>query len=294
VFPYIWKDIEESLITLVYGSNMIESVGSTWNITSRLCRGIFRGNEVSANTNKYDAPLDYQDHINHLLWTNRKADKRNVILSRKEVIQHATALNFLIGCVVLDNQPCSEELILETHRIIYEGLDDNIVAGQYRDYEVAVSYHKPGEKRKAHMCLRAKAVPGYMRDMIGQLHTDIIQAEKSGELDPYTLAARYHHQFVMIHPFGDGNGRMARILLNVLLLKYAGHLSLFGSEVRDEAEYLSIVRRGRKIFDKEDREVDIDKNISHLEFARYVLIKSRTSLERMWTWQRYAARQRCE
>jgi prophage maintenance system killer protein len=40
---------------------------------------------------------------------------------------------------------------------------------------------------------------------------------------PVTLAATFHHQFVAIHPFDDGNGRMARILMNLILMQ-SGYL----------------------------------------------------------------------
>ncbi|MBC3831835.1 Fic family protein [Undibacterium amnicola] len=38
-------------------------------------------------------------------------------------------------------------------------------------------------------------------------------------LHPVTLAASFHYQFVAIHPFDDGNGRMARILMNLILMQ---------------------------------------------------------------------------
>ena len=88
----------------------------------------------------------------------------------------------------------------------------------------------------------------------------------------------------MIQPFGDGNGRMSRILMNVLLLKYAGHVSLFGGEADEKEEYLEIVRGGQKGFHNEDMEIEFEKQTSHLEFARYVLTKSRAELENMWHW----------
>ena len=148
---------------------------------------------------------------------------------------------------------------------------------------MAVSYTKPGQKRQRSICIRAKTVPQYMRDMMEHLRNDIEAAEASGYLDPYILAARYHHQFVTIHPFGDGNGCMSRMILNVLLLKYAGHLLIIGND-GEKDEYLNIVRRGQKVFSREDEEVDRDKQTSHLEFSRHVVRKSRSGLEDMGPW----------
>ncbi|EFY88205.1 hypothetical protein J3459_015387 [Metarhizium acridum] len=71
----------------------------------------------------------------------------------------------------------------------------------------------------------------------------------------------------MIHPFGDGNGRMSRIILNALLLKYAGHAAPFGGEGNDKDNYLAIVRRGGVVFHREDMEVDFSEQTSHFEFA---------------------------
>ncbi|WP_341842438.1 Fic family protein [Chitinophaga caseinilytica] len=46
-----------------------------------------------------------------------------------------------------------------------------------------------------------------------------IEKKKKKELTPVELAALLHYRFVRIHPFDDGNGRMARLLMNFVLLK---------------------------------------------------------------------------
>lgn len=287
-FPEFWTQLETSLITLVYGSNRIESAGTGLQITIKLCQDVFRGKEVTIDIN--EKHHSYSDHLRDLTATNRKADKANVLRSRREVVFHAKALNFLIDRILLNNESWSEELILQTHSILYKDLgDEDVVPGTYRKHEVAVAY---GEKKRS-ICLRSSAVPSYMANMIKELNNEISKSESTGSIDPYTLAARYHHQFVMIHPFADGNGRMSRIIMNVLLLKYAGHISLFGSEESEKHDYLDVVGRGRRIFDKEDMEVEFQGQTSHQEFAKFVLAKSRSSLRGVWDWasrKRYRSR----
>jgi Fic family protein len=284
-FIEVCDDLEKAMITLVYGSNLIESAGTSLNITIKLCQAVFRGQNIDPSIEERDP--EYQEHLDTLAKTHRIANKLGIIRSRKEVINHAKALNFLVDRIVLDGMPWSEELILQTHKVLYEGTgEDGVEPGKYRNHEVAVAYSKPGEKKKTSICLRASEVPRYMKDMIAHLNSDIAKAEAQGKIDPYTLAARYHHQFVMIHPFGDGNGRTSRILLNVLLLKYAGHVTAFGSEGDDKEDYLGIVRRAHKTFSQEDMEVEFEEQTSHIEFARYVLRKSKTYLEQMRAWTR--------
>jgi hypothetical protein len=41
------------------------------------------------------------------------------------------------------------------------------------------------------------------------------------QIHPVVTAAVVHHEFVAIHPFDDGNGRMARILVNLILMQYS-------------------------------------------------------------------------
>ena len=56
------------------------------------------------------------------------------------------------------------------------------------------------------------------------LMTDLIQwynqAEADGKLTPVELAALFHYRYIRIHPFEDGNGRIARLLMNYILLRH--------------------------------------------------------------------------
>ncbi|KAH6650447.1 fido domain-containing protein [Chaetomium tenue] len=274
-----WEALEAALIRLVYGSNMIESAGNTLKITLKLCQAVFRGEGISTDIEERDP--EYQEQLEHLVAANRPAGRQHVIRSRQEIVQHAQALNHMIDHIVLNKEPWSEDLILETHRILHHGLDDEVESGKYREYEVAVKYEKPGQKGKSSLCMRARAIPGYMKEMVEHLNQEIAQGEESGSLDPYTLAARYHHQFVNIHPFGDGNGR---IILNCLLLRYAGHTSDIGLDPDERDHYIAIATRASRVFHSEDMEVDFDQHTGHRELAKFILAKSKRNLERLWNW----------
>ncbi|MFM2394527.1 MAG: hypothetical protein RLZZ546_2509 [Bacteroidota bacterium] len=56
-------------------------------------------------------------------------------------------------------------------------------------------------------------VPALIQDLF-----DWYNAEKSS-LHPVTLAAVFHHKFVLIHPFDDGNGRISRLMVNYILMR---------------------------------------------------------------------------
>ena len=79
--------------------------------------------------------------------------------------------------------------------------------------------------------------------MITEYKRDVDAANLAGHLDPYMLAAKYRHKFVNIHPFIDGNGRTCRLILNAILLAYAGVVVPLGETESDREIYLSVACR---------------------------------------------------
>jgi hypothetical protein len=61
-----------------------------------------------------------------------------------------------------------------------------------------------------------------------------------GMPDPIAVAARFHHRFLLIHPFDDGNGRVARLLSNYILLKCGCPPVIVKSA--DKENYLAVLR----------------------------------------------------
>jgi hypothetical protein len=86
-----------------------------------------------------------------------------------------------------------------------------------------------------------------MKSMVAKLQADIAEVEKNGMIDPFMLAAKYCDRFVNIHPFKDGNGRMCRLILNAILVKFAGIVVVLGEKGGEGGEYLQIASESTKV-----------------------------------------------
>ena len=97
-----------------------------------------------------------------------------------------------------------EEDILRLHALFYGGIDPEH-AGRYREGQVFITgteYVPP----------TAEEVPGLMAGLVEELN------KRRDAMHPVLLAAYAHRRLVDIHPFQDGNGRTARLLMNLILV----------------------------------------------------------------------------
>ena len=123
-----------------------------------------------------------------------------------EAKDHHQALEYLHELIDSGKQQSlSEKLIRSLHELVVRETDQEW-AGSYRTSNVVIggSDHTPPD---------AIEVPGLMRDLIDWL------SDQRKILPIIELAALFHHKLVYIHPFFDGNGRTARLMMNVLLLQ---------------------------------------------------------------------------
>lgn len=67
-----------------------------------------------------------------------------------------------------------------------------------------------------HDYARPEDVPAEMQRLLEWHH----EREEKRDLHPLEHASLFHHRFVAIHPFDDGNGRMGRILMNLILMQH--------------------------------------------------------------------------
>ena len=119
-----------------------------------------------------------------------------------EAINHAKAFEF-IRDAAKNRIKIDENYILQIHKIILSGIDDTN-AGFYRSVRVRIS----GSQTILPNPLK---VPDLMKDFSQWL-------EKKDD-DMLQKAIEAHYRLVTIHPFVDGNGRTARLLLNSMLLE---------------------------------------------------------------------------
>lgn len=77
------------------------------------------------------------------------------------------------------------------------------------------------------------------------LMTDLVEwynaAEAEGKLSPVELAALFHYRFIRIHPFEDGNGRIARLMMNFILHRHGYPMIVVRS--RRKSEYLEALHQ---------------------------------------------------
>jgi len=101
----------------------------------------------------------------------------------------------------------SEETILELHRLSRGGLGD---AGEYKKRDVdIVEIYPDGRSRVRFKSLSARRTPAAMVELVGAWE-DVIQEQR---LHPWVALAAFNLDFLRIHPFRDGNGRVSRLLL---------------------------------------------------------------------------------
>ncbi len=77
------------------------------------------------------------------------------------------------------------------------------------------------------------------------LMTDLVkwynEEEAKGELCPIQLATLFHYRYIRIHPFEDGNGRIARLLVNYILMRHGYPMVIVQS--KDKENYLNVLHK---------------------------------------------------
>lgn len=121
-----------------------------------------------------------------------------------EVVNHRKAIQF-VEALAERQEPLSLAQVRQLHQLVLKNIDDES-AGQYRQLPVRIA-------GTLHQSPDAWEVASLMSEWRDWLNGPAQQEH------PVVSAALAHHRFVAIHPFIDGNGRTARLLMNLLLLR---------------------------------------------------------------------------
>ncbi|MFH1386743.1 MAG: Fic family protein [bacterium] len=150
-----------------------------------------------------------------------------------EVTNHKNAIDYL-GELLKKLEPITQEDIKKIHYLVLEGIK-NDYAGKYRDVEVYISGTDTVLPKPA-------VVPSIMLEFSKWL----VERQEKNDLHPVRLAAQAHYKFVAIHPFIDGNGRTARLLMNLILMKYGYPIAIVACETGERKSYYSAIRTAEK------------------------------------------------
>ena len=138
-----------------------------------------------------------------------KARPKSLRDSEREVVNYNAALEALDLMQGERAADISLQKILHIHETVMAGLQDPYFCGRLRAEPVVV--HNPGTGETIYLPPDHQDVARLMTELVAFVNA------KRGELDPLILAGLFHKQFVVIHPFTDGNGRTARLVTTLLL-----------------------------------------------------------------------------
>ncbi len=165
-----------------------------------------RAREISAHasTSIEGNPLPLTD-VKQIL-KNQPHVLRN---SEQEVINYNEALMHLNEDIKADSIKFNLNLILSVHKKVVRKLVPEYQLGKLRLEPVFVNNPKTGQT--IYWPPDHKDVPGLIDDLI-----DFVNKNRS-KIDPLIISGIFHKQFVIIHPFMDGNGRTTRLLTKAIL-----------------------------------------------------------------------------
>lgn len=150
---------------------------------------------------------------------------------------HQEAVHYLSG-IVRQQEVLTEAAIRKLHELLL-----------VKPYEVDAETPDGKPTRKLIQPGRYKTEPNHVRTRTGEIHyyaspletpalmQDLVawyRSELNGAMHPIELAAAFHHRFTAIHPFDDGNGRLGRILMNLILMQRGYPPAVIQVSNRDE------------------------------------------------------------
>lgn len=159
---------------------------------------------------------------------------------------HAEAIGWLFEYVSA-RRPISEGFIKDLNALLHRGITQQAALG-FGGQRIAREISPGAYKVKPNHVLTLSGEIHYYVDPL-QVHGEMEKlvkmiAEKEGKMHPVELAAAVHYDFTRIHPFDDCNGRGARLLLNLILMR-SGYPPIV-IKVEERRRYIETLEAGDK------------------------------------------------
>jgi len=201
--------------------------------------------------------LDWNYHSNHLEGNSLNYGETKALIlfgitaqgkplkDHLEITGHNEAINWILDLVKQD-YPLTENFIRELHTLLlvksYEKksisqdgktvLTRRIEVGKYKSQP----NHVLTQTGEIFRFTTVEETPSEMHDLINWFR----EKSKENEVNPISLATKFHYKFIRIHPFDDGNGRTARILMNFILMQFGYPPAIIKTE--DKENYFAVLR----------------------------------------------------
>ncbi|HAR43683.1 MAG TPA: cell filamentation protein Fic [Bdellovibrionales bacterium] len=131
-------------------------------------------------------------------------DGKRVLGPKKDIFEAQNANEAYEHALSYD--PFSVKSMLEAHQFLMKGIIAD--AGKWRSGAVGIMKGT----QVSHIAPKAQFVQGLIKDLLKKLRTS--------KTSPLITSCVFHHEFELIHPFSDGNGRMGRLWQHVLLTRF--------------------------------------------------------------------------
>ncbi len=180
--------------------------------------------------------LDWNYHSNHLEGNSLTYGETKALLlfgvtaqgkplkDTLEITGHNEAINWVLE-MIQSERPLTENFIRELHSLLLQdsykdskNADGKIVprkitSGKYKE----TPNHVETVTGEIFYFASPEETPAKMYDLLNWYK----EKTEDKEVNPLLVAAEFHYKFIRVHPFDDGNGRVARILMNFILMQFS-------------------------------------------------------------------------
>lgn len=162
--------------------------------------------------------------------------KGKTLTEHLEATNHAEAIDYVKDLAANTKRvDLTKQDVMNIHKLILQKIDDEN-AGKYRAIPVAIA----GSDVELPDALK---VPELMEEFF-------VWLKSKSNTHPIIIAADAHYKLVRVHPFVDGNGRTARLLMNLLLMQANYPVTVIGNDKRED--YINALEKAHTTNDLSD------------------------------------------